>query len=191
MNASFEGGEVTQLLQAYAGGDHSAFDRLVPLVYDELRRIARYHIRRNDRGHTLDTTGLVHEAYLKLAGQKGLRLNNRGHFLAVSACAMRQVVIDHARTRAAAKRGGGDIPLTFDENRVAGHSQAEWLLDLDRALERLREHDERLARTIDCRFFAGLSEEETAEALGVSLRTAQRNWMRARAWIRAELAGSV
>lgn len=183
-------GEVTGLLQAYAGGDREAFDRLVPLVYDELRRIARYHIRRNERGRTLDTTGLVHEAYLKLAGQKGIRLQDRGHFLAVSACAMRQVIIDRARARAAAKRGGGDAPVTLDENRVAAQDQAEWLLDLDRALERLREHDERLARTVDCRFFAGLSEEETAEALGVSLRTAQRNWMRARAWIRAELSGS-
>jgi RNA polymerase sigma factor (TIGR02999 family) len=184
-------GEVTELLHAYAGGDREAFDRLVPLVYDELRRIARHHIRRNERGHTLDTTGLVHEAYLKLAGQKGMRLQDRGHFLAVSACAMRQVIIDRARARAAAKRGGGDAPVTLDENRVAAQDQAEWLLDLDRALERLREHDERLARTIDCRFFAGLSEEETAEALGVSLRTAQRNWMRARAWVRAELTGDV
>lgn len=186
-------GEVTDLLQAYARGDRDAFDRLVPLVYDELRRIARHHIRRTDRGHTLDTTGLVHEAYLKLAGQKGIRLNDRGHFLAVSACAMRQVVIDHARARTAVKRGGGEVPVTLDENRVAVREQvirdqAVWLLDLNRALERLREHDERLAQTIDCRFFAGLSEEETAEALGVSLRTAQRNWMRARAWIRAELA---
>jgi RNA polymerase sigma factor (TIGR02999 family) len=160
----------------------------MPLVYDELRRIARHHIRRTDRGHTLDTTGLVHEAYLKLAGQKGIRLHDRGHFLAVSACAMRQVIIDHARARTAVKRGRGEAPVTFDENRVAARDQAIWLLDIDRALERLREHDERLAHTIDCRFFAGLSEKETAEALGVSLRTVQRNWMRARAWIRAELA---
>jgi RNA polymerase sigma factor (TIGR02999 family) len=181
-------GEVTDLLQAYAGGDRDAFDRLVPLVYDELRRIARHHIRRTNRGHTLDTTGLVHEAYLKLAGQKGMRLNDRGHFLAVSACAMRQVVIDHARARTAVKRGGGEAPVTLDENRLAVRDRAVWLLDLNRALERLREHDERLAQTIDCRFFAGLSEEETAEALGISLRTAQRYWMRARAWIRAELA---
>lgn len=184
-----EPGEITQLLQAYAGGDREAFDQLVPMVYDELRRIARNHLRRTNRGATLDTTGLVHEAYLKLAGQKGMRVEDRGHFLAIAACAMRQVIISRARARLAAKRGGGEIPLTLDEERVGSDEQAEWLLDLDRALTLLRERDENLARTVECRFFAGLSEEETAQALGVSLRTAQRNWMRARAWIRAELTG--
>ena len=135
--------------------------------------------------------GLVHEAYMKLAGQKGMRVEDRGHFLAIAACAMRQVIISRARARLAAKRGGGEVPMTLDEERVgsAEQAQAEWLLDLDRALELLRERDERLARTVECRFFAGLSEEETARALGVSLRTAQRNWMRARAWLRAELTG--
>jgi len=186
-------GEVTELLHAYAGGDRDAFDRLVPMVYDELRRIARNHLRRTNRGATLDTTGLVHEAYLKLAGQKGMRVEDRGHFLAIAACAMRQVIISRARARLAAKRGGGAVMVTLDEERVGSakqaQAQAEWLLDLDRTLVLLRERDERLARTVECRFFAGLSEEETAEALGVSLRTAQRNWMRARAWIRAELTG--
>ena len=184
-----EPGEITQLLHAYAGGDREAFDQLVPMVYDELRRIARNHLRRTNRGATLDTTGLVHEAYLKLAGQKGMRVEDRGHFLAIAACAMRQVIISRARARLAAKRGGGEIPLTLDEERVGSDAQAEWLLDLDRTLDLLRERDEKLARTVECRFFAGLSEEETAQALGVSLRTAQRNWMRARAWIRAELTG--
>jgi RNA polymerase sigma factor (TIGR02999 family) len=186
-----EPAEITELLNAYARGDESAFGRVVPLVYNELRRIARNHLRRAQRGATLDTTGLVHEAYLKLAGQQGAKLENRGHFLAVSACAMRQVIIDHARARAAGKRGGGIQPLPLDEALVAGKQQAEWLLDLNRVLERLRERDERLARTVECRFFAGLSEEETAEALGVSLRTAQRNWKRARAWIHAELSGDL
>ena len=183
-----EHGEITQLLHAYAGGDRDAFDQLVPMVYDELRRIARNHVRRTNRGATLDTTGLVHEAYLKLAGQKGMRVEDRGHFLAIAACAMRQVIISRARARLAAKRGGGERPLTFDEERIGSDEQAEWLLDLDRALTQLKERDERLARTVECRFFAGLSEEETAQALGVSLRTAQRNWMRARAWIRHELS---
>jgi RNA polymerase sigma factor (TIGR02999 family) len=184
-----EKGDVTLLLQAYAGGDRAAFDQLVPLIYEELRRIARNHLRRTQRGATLDTNGLVHEAYLKLAGQKGMRVEDRGHFLAIAARAMRQIIVSRARARVAAKRGGGDIRMTLDEERIAaaGESQAEWLLDLDRALEGLRERDERLARTVECRFFAGLSEDETAEALGVSLRTAQRNWMRARAWIRSEL----
>lgn len=184
-----EPGEITKLLHAYAGGDREAFDELVPMVYQELRRIARNHLRRSNRGATLDTTGLVHEAYLKLAGQKGMRVEDRGHFLAIAACAMRQVIITRARARLAAKRGGGAKPVTFDEQRIASEEQAEWLLDLDRVLEQLRERDENLARTVECRFFAGLSEEETAQALGVSLRTAQRNWMRARAWIRAELSG--
>ncbi|HJS75760.1 MAG TPA: ECF-type sigma factor [Vicinamibacteria bacterium] len=184
-----EKGDITLLLQAYAGGDRAAFDQLVPLIYEELRRIARNHLRRTQRGATLDTNGLVHEAYLKLAGQKGMRVEDRGHFLAIAARAMRQIIVSRARARVAAKRGGGDIRMTLDEERVAaaGENQAEWLLDLDRALEGLRERDERLARTVECRFFAGLSEDETAEALGVSLRTAQRNWMRARAWIRSEL----
>jgi RNA polymerase sigma factor (TIGR02999 family) len=184
-----EKGDITLLLQAYAGGDRAAFDQLVPLIYEELRRIARNHLRRTQRGATLDTNGLVHEAYLKLAGQKGMRVEDRGHFLAIAARAMRQIIVSRARARVAAKRGGGDIRMTLDEERIAaaGETQAEWLLDLDRALEGLRERDERLARTVECRFFAGLSEDETAEALGVSLRTAQRNWMRARAWIRSEL----
>jgi RNA polymerase sigma factor (TIGR02999 family) len=159
------------------------------MVYDELRRIARNHLRRTQRGATLDTTGLVHEAYMKLAGQKGMRAEDRGHFLAIAACAMRQVIISRARARLAEKRGGGAKPVTLDEQRVASREQAEWLLDLDRVLEDLRKRDEKLAQTVECRFFAGLSEEETAQALGVSLRTAQRNWMRARAWLRSELEG--
>ena len=131
----------------------------------------------------------MHEAYLKLASQKGMNAQDRGHFLAISACAMRQVIINRARARTAAKRGGGVDAVPLDEQRVASREQAEYLLDLDRALERLRERKPKLAQTVECRFFAGLSEEETAEALGVSQRTAQRNWMRARAWIRSELEG--
>ncbi len=125
---------ITELLRAYAGGDRDAFDELVPLVYDELRRIARNHLRRTNRGATLDTTALVHEAYLKLAGQKGMRVEDRGHFLAIAACAMRQVIISRARARLAAKRGGGVVPVTLDEERVGSDAQAEWLLDLDHAL---------------------------------------------------------
>jgi RNA polymerase sigma factor (TIGR02999 family) len=183
-----ERGEITELLHAYAGGDRNAFDELMPKIYDELRRIARMHLRRTKRGATLDTTGLVHEAYLKLAGQKGMLVEDRGHFLAIAARAMRQIVISRARARLAQKRGGGGIAVTLDEERIRAAEQAEWLVDLDRVLEELKKRDERLAQTVECRFFAGLSEEETAEALGVSLRTAQRNWMRARAWIRSELA---
>jgi RNA polymerase sigma-70 factor (ECF subfamily) len=184
-------GQITELLRAYESGDKAAFDRLVPLVYDELRRMARRHLRRGRRGPTLDTTGLVHEAYLKLAASPGLRLNDRGHLMAVTARAMRQVMVSRARARLARKRGGGEVVLTLEEEKVAGTPAAEWLIDLDRALERLRERDEQLARVFECRYFAGLGEEETAQALGVPLRTAQRAWMRARAWLRSELeAGS-
>jgi len=179
--------EISELLEKYAGGDRAALDQLMPILYQELRRVARRHLRRHDRGVTLDTTGLVNEAYLKLARQAGLRAQDRAHFLAVSARAMRQVLVDRARARAASKRGDGQKAVTFDEGRIGVEGQTEWLLDLDRALDRLRERDETLARAFECRFFAGLSEGETAEALGVSLRTAQRQWMRARAWIRAEL----
>jgi RNA polymerase sigma factor (TIGR02999 family) len=185
-----EAGEITQLLRAYDAGDRSAFDRMVPLVYDELRRLARRHLRRGPRGsQTLNTTGLVHEAYLKLAGSPSLRLRDRGHLMAVTACAMRQVMVSRARARLADKRGGGVVPVELEEGQVGLEPAAEWLIDLDRALGELRDHDQRLAQVFECRYFAGLSEEETAEALGMSLRTVQRAWMRARAWLREALRG--
>lgn len=183
-------GDVTQLLLAYGQGDRQAFDRLVPLVYDDLRRIARRHLRRGRPGQTLDTTGLVHEVYLKMVDPSRVDWQNRAHFLAVSARAMRQVIIGYARRRSADKRGGGAIAVTLEEGQIAIDEQAEGLLALDQALSRLAQRNERLARVIECRFFAGLSEEETAEALGVSLRTAQRDWLRARAWLREELGAT-
>src|SRR5262245_37121965 len=183
-------GEVALLLQAPGRGHRSAFDRVVPLVYDELRRLARSHLRRVPGGHTIDTTGLVHEAYLKLARSPGLRLNDPGHLMAVTACAMRQVLVSRARARLRVKRGSGEAGVELDETRVPGDAgDAEALLDLDRALTGLRAYDERLAAIFECRYFGGLSEEETAQALGLSLRTAQRGWMRARAWLRADLEG--
>jgi RNA polymerase sigma factor (TIGR02999 family) len=183
-----EPGEVTQLLKAYEAGDRSAFDRLVPIVYDELRRLARRQLYRGPRGgQTLNTTGLVHEAWLRLVDQSQAEWQDRGHFLAVAARAMRQITIDHARRRLAAKRGGGAPREQLDESRLPGAQRAEWLLALEEALEHLARHNERLVRVVECRFFAGFSEEETAEALGVSLRTAQRDWLRARAWLREEL----
>ena len=183
-------GEITELLHAYGRGDRGAFDRLVPLVYDDLRRIARRQMRGSRRGETLDTTGLVHEVYLKMVDQSKISLNDRSHFLAVSARAMRQVVISYARKRSAAKRGGGDMPVTLDEGQIAIDRQAEQLLALDEALDRLAARDERLARVVECRVFAGLSEQEPADVLGVSVRTAQRDWLRARAWLREELSSS-
>lgn len=180
---------VTALLRAHAAGDESAFDRLLPLVYEELRGVARRQLRRDGGGKPLVTTELVHEAYLKLAAHEGLRLEDRRHLLAVSALAMKQVIVGHARARAALKRGAGLEPMPLDEDAVAVEAQAGQLLDLDRALERLRAYDEQLASIVDCRYFAGMSEEETSEALGLSLRSAQRGWMRARAWLRSDLEG--
>jgi RNA polymerase sigma factor (TIGR02999 family) len=143
-------------------------------VYDELRRLARSHLRRMPSSRTLNTTGLVHEAYLKLARSPGLQLRDREHLMAVTACAMRQVLVSRARARLRAKRGGGEGVVELDEARVGHEPDAERLLDLDRALGRLRESDGGLASIFECRYFGGLSEEETAEALGLSLRSAQR-----------------
>jgi RNA polymerase sigma factor (TIGR02999 family) len=182
------GGDVTQLLQAVQAGETGAFDKLVPLVYDELRRIAHRHLLRSKRGQTLNTTALVHEVYVKMSDQNGLALEDRASFLAVSACAMRQVVIQFARSRNAIKRGEGASALPLDQVNIAVDEQAESVLEIDRALTRLRERNAQLAQVVECRFFAGLSVEETAEALGVSLRTAQRLWQRARAWLHDDLS---
>jgi len=183
--------EITDLLEAYEAGDPSAFDRLVPLVYDELRRIARRHRRRQPYGHSLDTTDLVHEAYLKLVRSPGLRIHDAGHLLAITACAMRQVLVSRARERCRIKRGSGHAVIPIEEVRGPGvRPEAEALLDLDRALTRLRQRDPRLAAIFECRYFGGHSEEETSEALNLSLRTCQRGWMRARAWLRADLEGA-
>lgn len=181
--------DVTELLLAYRDGDREAFGQLLPMVYDDLRRIARRQLGRSIPNQTLDTTSLVHESFLKLVDQKRIDWQDRGHFLAIAARAMRQVIITYARRRGAAKRGAGSIRETFDEGRIAVADQAEQLLALDEALTRLSERDERLVRVVECRFFAGLQEEETAAALGISLRTVQRDWMRARAWLREELRG--
>lgn len=180
-------GNVTELLMAFRDGDRGAFDRLVPLVYDDLRKVARAQLRRGRPGATLDTTVLVHELYLKMADQRRLDARDRGHFLAISAHAMRQVIADYARRRTAAKRGGDSDPMPLDEAPEIADREARWLLDVDQALERLAARDERMARVVECRFFAGFSEEETAAALDTSLRTVQRDWMRARAWLKEEL----
>jgi RNA polymerase sigma factor (TIGR02999 family) len=180
---------ISDLLRAWGEGEAGAFDRLVPVVYGELRRIARRHIRRVGGARSLDTTGLVHEAYLKMAGAEQVRVEDRAHFYAVTARAMKQVILSRARARTAAKRGGPGEALPLDESHAVADAQAEWLLDLDRALEALHERDPQLASVVELRFFGGLSEEETAEALGVSLRTAQRGWMRARAWLQDALQG--
>lgn len=180
--------EITDLLIAHRDGDREAFQRLVPLVYEDLRRIARRQLRRVGSGGTLNTTALVHEAYLKLVDQTRIAVNDRGHFYALAARAMRQIIIDHARKRSAAKRGGGKRPVSLDKVQVAVVEQAEMLIAIDDALDRLSGLNERLTRVFECRYFAGLSEKETAEALSLSLRTVQRDWMKGKAWLRRELA---
>jgi len=179
--------DVTELLLAHGRGQADAFGQLVPLVYDDLRRVARAQLRRLRVGETLDTTSLVHEAYLRLVDQTRATWNDRGHFLAVSAVAMRQVLIDHARGRTRQKRGGDARREPLDEAMTAVATDAERLIEIDLALQKLDTEDPRLVRVVECRYFAGLSEQETAQALGVSLRTAQRDWLKARAWLRQAL----
>jgi RNA polymerase sigma factor (TIGR02999 family) len=181
-------GNITDLLAAHREGDPDAFDRMVPLVYDDLRRIASQQLRRLRGAATLDTTALVHEAYLKLVDQSRLEVDDRNHFFGIAARAMRQIVIDHARKRGAKKRGGGRWAVSLDSVQIAIDGQAEMLLALDQALGRLSLLNERLTRVFECRYFVGLSEQETAEALAVSLRTVQRDWLKGRAWLRRELA---
>lgn len=182
---------VTALLQAHRDGTPGAFDRLVELVYPALRDVARRQLRADRRdGRLLDTTGLVHEAYLKLVDQARIEARDRHHFLAVAARAMRQVIIDHARLRHAAKRGAGADHVPLDDAHAAVASQAEHLLAINTALEALAHVDPRLLQVVECRFFAGYSEQETADALGVSARTVERDWVRAKAWLRDAVEGN-
>lgn len=184
-------GPITQLLQDYRDGDPDAFGKLVPLVYDDLRGIARLQLRRLRPGQTLETTGLVHEAYLRLVGHDGPGWQHRGHFFAVAASAMRQILIDHARYLSREKRGGGAEVLPLDERLVGLESHAKELIDLDIALEKLAEVDARQVRIVECRYFAGLTVEETAAALEVGTRTVEREWLKAKLWLRGELSGGL
>jgi RNA polymerase sigma factor (TIGR02999 family) len=157
------------------------------LAYQELRAIAHHRLARRERGGTLSTTALVNEAYLKLVDRSRAGFSDRAHFLAVASVAMRHVLIDRARERAALKRGGGGRHVTFDDEQIAVDDQAGALLQLDDALQRLDAWEPRLARVVECRFFGGLTEAETAEALGVTVRTVQRDWVKARILLRRVL----
>jgi RNA polymerase sigma factor (TIGR02999 family) len=179
--------DVTQLLIAHGAGQAGALDQLVPLVYDDLRRVARGQLGRYRPGDSLNTTGLVHDAYMRLVDQTRATYRDRGHFFAVCAMAMRQIVVDYARRRGRRKRGGDQVHVPLDEDNSPAAREAGHVLDVDDALQKLAALNPRLARVVECRFFAGLSEQETAEALGLSVRTAQREWFKARAWLRAEL----
>ncbi len=184
MMATLSADNLTELLIEWREGDKTALDKLTPLVYDELRRIAHRYVRRERDGHTLQTTALVNEAYLRLAGTKSIEWQNRSHFFAVTAQVMRNVLIDHARRRLYAKRGGHAQRVPFDDVSLEMSEQrADELVGLDEALSDLAKLDPRKARVVELRYFGGLSLEETAQVLEISLMTVRRDWRAAKAWL--------
>jgi RNA polymerase sigma factor (TIGR02999 family) len=189
LNPESDTTQITGLLRALPTDDGAALERLFPIVYEELRRVARRQLRRVASGHTLSTTALVHEAYMRLLGGMPATLNDRAHFLAVAGRAMRQVLTEYARRHQAAKRGGGWQRVELDESRIAVDAQADTLIALDTALARLAVMDARLSRVVECRFFGGMTEDETATALSVTSRTVRRDWVKARLWLYNELHG--
>lgn len=183
-------GEVTELLVKWSEGDSEALEKLLPIVYAELRRIADNYLRREHSGHTLQTTALIHEAYLRLVKAQGLEWQNREQFFGIAANLMRRILVDHARTANAAKRGGSKPNLPLDEALTTSGEQDENLLLLDEALNKLATIDSQAARIVELRYFAGLTIEETAEVLKTSPMTVKREWATARAWLHREIAGS-
>lgn len=181
---------VAELLRAHRDGDARAFAELTELVYEDLRRVARRQRARSSPGSTLNTTALVHEAYLKLAEGSSLGWEDRSHFLAVAGHAIRHILIDYARARGAAKRGGDVIHVELDESRLPVERETERLLLLDQLLRELETEDSRLVRVVECRYFAGMTEQETATALGVSDRTVRRKWTAARQKLHESLTGT-
>jgi RNA polymerase sigma factor (TIGR02999 family) len=179
--------EVTELLVAWGNGDERALERLMPLVYQELHRLAHRHLGRERAGHTLQTTALVHEAYLRLVDQKEAHWQNRAHFFAVAADQMRRILVDYARARRFAKRGGGALQVSFDEAMVMSDERAADVVALDEALDALARFDKRKSKMVVLRFFGGLSIEETAELLDVSPGTVMRDWTLAKAWLQREI----
>jgi RNA polymerase sigma factor (TIGR02999 family) len=175
--------DVTGLLVAWREGDATAVDRLFPLVYDELRRIAHRQLSRERPDLTLGTTALVHEAYLKLVDQTRAQWADSSQFFAISARAMRRILVDHARQHLAGKRGGRRERVNLDEETLSLDQRADLLVAVDEALDRLRSVDERASRVVECRFFGGFTEEETAAALGITDRTVRRDWARAKGWL--------
>ena len=181
--------QITQLLKDWSEGNRAALDELMPLVYDELRRQASRYLRKERQGHTLQTTALIHEAYLKLAQPNEIEWQNRNHFFAIASTAMRRILVDHARTRHREKRGGNaeDIPLD-DALRIGSAQKSVDLVALDEALVRLERLDPRQAKVVELRFFSGLTNEETAGVLGVSNATIRNDWTMAKAWLHGEIA---
>jgi len=174
---------LTELLSDWQQGDQSALNKLTPLVYDELRRIAHRYVQRENYGHTLETTALVNEAYLRLAGQKKIDWQNRSHFFAFTAQVMRHILIDHARRRHYVKHGGNVQRVSLAEAEAMSQERARELVAMDEALDELAEFDPRKSRVVELRYFGGLDLEETAEVLEVSIMTVRRDWRAAKAWL--------
>lgn len=181
--------QVTQLLVDWSNGDKAALNKLMPLVYDELRRLARYYMRREREGHTLQTTALVNEAYLRLIDQRAVRWQNRAHFFAIAAQLMRRILVDRARKRHNSKRGGDVGKVSLDQAVVASQARGADLIALDDALTNLEAIDQRKSKVVELRFFGGLNIEETAEVMSISPATVQREWSLAKAWLYRELSG--
>jgi RNA polymerase sigma factor (TIGR02999 family) len=182
------GGEITELLKAWSAGDSSAIDRLAPLVYAQLHKVAHRRLRRERPDHTLDSTSLVHEAYLQLVRQKDADWQDRAHFFAIGGRIMRRILVDHARASRCEKRGDGARPLPLDDHLDTPARKSLQVMALDDALNDLEKLDPRQSRVVELRFFAGLSIEEAAEALHISKATVNRDWVTARAWLLRELS---
>jgi RNA polymerase sigma factor (TIGR02999 family) len=180
--------EVTQLLVDWGNGNQAALDRLMPVVYTELRQLAHRYMRRERPGHTMQTTALIHEAYLRLVDQNQVRWQHQAHFFGIAARLMRQILIEHARSRTRAKRGGGVGTISLDEAAIVSQARATALLALDDALERLATIDPRKSRVVELRFFGGLSVEEAAQVLNIAPNTVLRDWRMAKAWLRREIS---
>ena len=180
--------EVTELLTAWSGGDKAALDKLMPLIHQELRRLAHRYMSRERPGHTMQTTALVNEAYLRLVNREGVHWQNRAHFFAIASQLMRHILVDHARSHAYAKRGGGAQTISLDEAMVVSQERAAEVVALDDALKELADIDPQQSRIVELRFFGGLTIEETAEVLHLSPATIKREWQTARAWLYHELA---
>jgi len=179
--------EITQILQSWNGGDEEAKERLLPFVYDELKRQARILMSKERSDHTLQPTALVHEAFLKLSEQSGIEWKNRSHFFGIASRLMRQILVDHARTQAADKRGNNVVHFSIDDVQIPVEERASLILAIDEVLERLAVLDKKQAQIVEMRFFGGLNNEEIAEALNISERTVVREWQMARLWLFREL----
>ena len=182
--------EITQLLAAWREGNQAALDELYPLVYDELHRLARRYMSKERKGHTLQTTALINEAYVRLVDQRNVQWANRSHFFAISAQIMRRILIDHARRHAYAKRGGGARPVSLDETAVLAQGDFSEFIRLDEALKSLAQLDPRRSQVVELRYFGGLNNEEIAGVLNISENTVIRDWNMARAWLHRQLTGS-